>query len=100
MVESIHRMETYLHGGQAEFMESTLIQDAVVWNLKLVCHCAKRVSDVEKARHPEIDWTSLAALFRATVRDPWHLDPDEVWACVGEELPSLKHSLQALLSRE
>jgi uncharacterized protein with HEPN domain len=100
MIESINRMNAYLENGRVEFMESTMVQDAVVWNLKLVCHCAKRISDVEKARHPEVDWTSLAALFRTLVRNPWQLDPEEVWDCVGEELPPLRRSVQAILSQD
>jgi uncharacterized protein with HEPN domain len=100
MVESIHRMEAYVRGGRPEFMESTLVQDAVIWNLKLVCHCAKRLSDAEKTRHPEIDWHTLATLFKTLVRNPWHLDPEQLWQCVGDELPSLKHSFQSILSAE
>lgn len=100
MVESIHRMETYLRDGRAEFMQSTLIQDAVIWNLRLVCHCAKRLSEAERERHPEINWKRMATLFRNLVRDPWHLQPEQLWECVGEELPSLKHSFQAILSNE
>lgn len=78
-------------------MNSTLVQDAVLWNLQLLSSAALRVSAACKSRHRELDWGHVCGLFRDVARDPWHLEPETIWQCVERELPAIRHSLAAIM---
>lgn len=97
MIECIRAMEKYAEDGRSAFMGSTLVQDAVLWNLQLMSACALRLSDMEKRMHPEVDWQRVGRLFRDLVRDPWSLEVEKVWQCVETDVRALKTNLEAIL---
>lgn len=91
------RIEHYVASGRSTFMNSTLIQDAVLWNLQLLSSAALRVSDACKNEHRELNWGHVCGLFRDVARDPWHLEPDNIWQCVERELPTIRRNLAAIM---
>ena len=91
------RIEHYVTGGRGAFMSSTLVQDAVLWNLQLFCAAALRVSDGFKAEHSQLNWEHVCGLFREVARDPWHLEMETFWLCIERELPAVRHVLAAIL---
>ncbi|MHC4479666.1 MAG: HepT-like ribonuclease domain-containing protein [Planctomycetota bacterium] len=97
MAECIRRVEHYVEGGRGAFMSSTLVQDAVLWNVQLISAAALRVSQSEKMLHPEVAWAQIGKTFREIARDPWQLDEERLWRCTDEELPVLRRGVQALL---
>ena len=55
--ECLERIESYTKDiDKKAFMDSTLIQDAVVRNLQIMSESTQRLSDNLKDDHPEIDW--------------------------------------------
>jgi uncharacterized protein with HEPN domain len=95
--ECIRNIQRYAANGRGQFMSTPVVQDAVLWNLQLICVAAKKVSKGEKQTHPEVDWGHACTMFREMVRDPWALDLEEVWQCVDSELPLLERQLQVIL---
>ena len=59
IAECIGRVEQYVAGGQNSFMQSTLIQDAVLRNLQVLGESTGRISVEARARRPEIDWHGI-----------------------------------------
>lgn len=54
--ECIERIEKYIgEGGEKVFMNSGLIQDAVIRNLQTLAESATRISDELQDKHPEVD---------------------------------------------
>jgi len=54
--ECLERIESYIKDiDKKAFMDSTLIQDAVVRNLQIMSESTQRLSDNLKDDHPEID---------------------------------------------
>lgn len=44
ILERIERIERYVGGGKAEFLENTLVQDGVLRNLQVLSEATQRVS--------------------------------------------------------
>ncbi len=100
MNECIRNIQHYVVDGRGGFMSSVMVQDAVMWNLQLFSATAMRVSDMEKALHPEVDWFHACSIFRELAGNPWKVEPSDVWACIEGELPGLESGLQTILRTE
>jgi uncharacterized protein with HEPN domain len=58
---------------------------------------SQRLSQTQKDRHPEIDWTALAGLRNVLVHDYLGVDLDQVYRAIHEDMPRLKAARMALL---
>ena len=79
-------------------MESTLIQDAVVRNLQILCESLSRVPEDIKTVHPQIEWRGIAGLRNILVHDYFGVDTGLVWQVVKTRLPELESHLESILS--
>ena len=99
--ECIERVETYVsEGGKEAFMDSTLIQDAVLRNLQTMAESTQRLSDTLKVAHPEVPWYQIAGFRNVLVHDYLDIDQERVWFVVERELPSLKRAIAAMLEEQ
>jgi uncharacterized protein with HEPN domain len=96
--ECIERVETYVAqgGGKAGFLDSTLIQDAVVRNLQTLAESTQRLSSDLKERHPEIDWYKISGFRNVLVHDYLGIDIERVWIVIESDLPQLKSAIEAM----
>ena len=74
-----------------------MIQDAVLRNLHILSESTQRLSDALKAKHPEMDWFSIAGFRNVIVHDYLGIDLAQVWEIVKKDLPGLKDKLQVIL---
>jgi uncharacterized protein with HEPN domain len=95
--ECIARVESYVSGGRDEFLDSPLIQDAVIRNLQTFAESTQRLSEELKSRHSEIDWRRISGFRNVVVHDYLGVDIAYVWQIVEQELPVLKHTIEAML---
>ncbi len=87
----IGRVQRYVMQGQHSFMESTLIQDAVIRNLQVLGESARRLSEETKARRPEVDWRGIIGFRNVMVHDYLEITLARVWEVVELQLPMLKN---------
>jgi len=100
IAECIERIESYVAGKDREaFLNSTLIQDAVVRNLQTLAESTQRLSDQAKEEADEIDWFKIAGFRNVLVHDYLGLDIERVWNILETELPVLKKAIQRMLQR-
>lgn len=100
MVDCIGRVQTYCGGGESSFMQSQLIQDAVVRNLQTMAESSQRLSDPTKALAPDVPWRAISGFRNIIVHDYLGLDLAMVWQVVAAELPPLLaglHKIQAVV---
>jgi uncharacterized protein with HEPN domain len=91
ITESITRIESYTAGLDfAGFMQSTLVQDAVIRNLQVLAESTQRLSGEFKAQHAEIEWYQIAGMRNILVHDYLGIDLETIWAVVTTKLPQLK----------
>ncbi len=72
------------------FMNSSIVQDAVLHNLQVLTESTQRLSDEFKGKYPEIEWYKIAGLRHVLVRDYLGIDLEMVWATVTNQLSELR----------
>jgi uncharacterized protein with HEPN domain len=75
-------------------------QDAVVREPLIVGEAAKRMSDEFKAAHPDIPWRQMAGMRDILVHAYDHVDLDEVWRVVAEDLKELIQAVEPMVEAE
>ncbi len=96
--ECIERIETYLSDtDRQEFLNSPLLQDAIVRNLQVLAESTQRLSDEAKDSRPGIEWYRIAGFRNILVHDYLGLDMDTVWNIVVNEMPTLKKAVEEML---
>jgi uncharacterized protein with HEPN domain len=95
--ECIERMESYIRGkSKQDFIDSELLQDAIVRNLQVMAESTQRLSDKTKEERG-IDWFKIAGFRNVLVHDYLGLDIERVWNILEKDLPSLKKAIGSML---
>ena len=78
--EGIEKIEQYVDGLELkQFLDSPLIQDAVLRNLQVLSESTQRLSEEFKNRHSQIEWFKIAGLRNILVHDYLGIDMAIVW---------------------
>jgi len=88
--ECIERIESFTREGRETFMNSRLIQDAVIRNFEIIGEAIKRLSGEIRQSHPEIPWRRIAGFRDFLIHDYISVEPNEVWNIIEQDLPILK----------
>ena len=89
--ECIERIGSYTTGkDKQQFVDSTLLQDAVIRNLQTMAESTQRVSDEAKEQANEVDWFRIAGFRNVLVHDYLGIDVERVWNILERDLPALK----------
>lgn len=80
--ECIARIEEYTRAGWDDFMQSSMVQDAVVRNLQVMGESTKRLPDEWKSAHPEIPWRKIVGFRNVVVHDYLEIDIPAVWEVI------------------
>ena len=58
--ECIERIEEYTKGGKEEFMQTKMIQDAVIRNFEIIGEATKRLSPELRNNYVNVPWQQMA----------------------------------------
>jgi uncharacterized protein with HEPN domain len=96
--ECIERIESYIgNADKRKFLNSTLLQDAVIRNLQVLAESTQHLSDEAKDRRQDIDWYKISGFRNILVHDYLGLDLDTVWNIVVNEMPVVKRAVEEML---
>jgi uncharacterized protein with HEPN domain len=96
--ECLERIDSYIKDiDKRAFMDSTLIQDAVVRNLQIMSESTQRLSDNLKDGHPEIDWFKISGFRNVLVHDYLGVDIERIWTILVKEFPILRKVIKNML---
>jgi uncharacterized protein with HEPN domain len=98
IVECIRRIEENTGKGREEFLQSHTLQDAVLRNLQTMSEATQRLSDDSRAKHPQIEWSRIAAFRNVLVHNYLGLDLEIVWGITQRDVPELKTAISAILN--
>ena len=83
-----------------DFLESLMVQDAVLRNLQIIGEAVKRLSPELKAEHPDLPWREMAGLRDRIVHDYFGINHEIVWSVISEEIPALIPRIEAIADSE
>ncbi len=90
------RIQTYTGGSRSVFIDSTLVQDAVIRNLQVMAESTQRLSEETKNKHPEVDWRGLAGFRNLLAHGYLGIDAQRVWELIETRLAALKSSMERI----
>ncbi len=94
IIESIDKIMLYVDGKTCEdFLESTMIQDAVLRNLQVLAESTQRLSPEFKTTHSAIEWYKIAGLRNILVHDYLGIDLTSGWNVIESHLPRLQSAV-------
>jgi len=94
--ESILRIKTYVIDGKQQFVNSTLIQDAVLRNLQTLSESTQRLSDEFKNRYPDVPWRELWAFRNVVAHNYLGINLDRIWEVIDQDLPILEQQFNRI----
>ncbi|MDI9639096.1 DUF86 domain-containing protein [Geitlerinema splendidum] len=101
ILECTTLIQDYTRNGKAEFMESSLVRDAVLRRLQTMAESTQRLSETLKAQAPGVDWRALAGFRNVLVHDYLGgIDFERVWDAVELYLPGLEMAVRELIEAE
>jgi uncharacterized protein with HEPN domain len=95
ILKCIDHINTYTQGGEAEFMTSNLIQDAVIRNFEIIGEATKRLSPELRQTYPNIPWRRMAGFRDILIHSYMTIDTSTIWQAIVEIL-SLEAELQTI----
>jgi uncharacterized protein with HEPN domain len=97
VLERIQRIETYTQQGRETFLQSAMIQDAVIRNFEVMGEIVKRLSPELRASYPQVPWRRMAGFRDVLIHDYTGLDLDEIWNVIKQNLSDLKAEIQLIV---
>ncbi len=96
--EAIERIFSYIDEvSYEEFLQKTIIQDAVVRNLEIIGEAVKNLSKDVKKSHTDIEWKSVAGIRDKIIHFYFGVNWSILWSVVKDKLPELKEKVNTIL---
>ena len=98
LTECIEHIESYTENMDKEtFMNTNLVQDAVIRNLQVLAESTQRLSEQAKQTQPQIDWYRIAGFRNILVHDYLGIDMERIWNIIEREIPILKKAIREMM---
>ncbi|MEK7104828.1 MAG: DUF86 domain-containing protein [Patescibacteria group bacterium] len=84
---------------EEKFLLDRTIKDAVTRNIEIVGEAVKLVSEKIRTENTEIPWQKIARTRDMLIHHYFDVDDKELWKIIVDDLPTLKISIQKILSK-
>lgn len=99
ILDAIHQIRTYLeHVSEEKFLQTPLLQDAVVRQLEIIGEASRNLSDNLHQSHPKIPWQQVIALRNRLTHAYFSINYQTVWEIIQVDLPYLEQQIKAILN--
>jgi len=101
IIECISKICEYTDGlDEGAFLESRMVQDAVIRNFEIIGEATKQLKDSFRNKYPKVEWKKIAGLRDKLIHDYIGVDMWAVWAVVEDEIPVLYIRLREIIEQE
>ena len=94
---AVARISDYTSGGEEEFKNSQLLQNAVLRQLLIVGEAVQHLPDDMLEREAGIPWERVVGMRNRLVHGYHEINMDVVWDTVERDLPALRAVVERLL---
>jgi len=99
--EAIERIQSYVGEiSYDEFLQKSIIQDAVVRNFEIIGEAVKNLSKDLKKKHKDIEWKDIAGMRDKIVHFYFGVKWSIVWSAIKDKLPGLKEKIEEILKKD
>lgn len=102
MIEAADRILTYTRGVRKEqFLEDTMMQDAVVRNIEIIGEAASNLVDASPEivnRYSSVPFAQIYGMRNRVAHGYFSVSLDLVWETAQTDVPELRHSLATIVS--
>ena len=99
VAQCIDRIRRYTEGSKDRFMESTLVQDAVIRNLQVLAESTTRFSERLRSTEPVVPWAKIRGFRNVMTHAYLNIDRDVVWGVIEHDLPLLDDAIRRMKVR-
>jgi len=99
--EAVIKVKDYTKGmSLEEFLQNTLVQDAVIRNFEIIGEASKNVDNSFRQKYLHIEWRKMAGMRDKLIHDYFGVDLWAVWGVVEKILPDLEEQFFEILKIE
>ena len=100
IADAIHAIEQYTapFASADELYAVRVNFDATMMNFIVIGEMVDRISEEFKSAHPDVDWKQIKGLRNIIAHDYFGVDAEELWQIIKKQLPSLKKTMEKLLT--
>ncbi|AVO50041.1 hypothetical protein C6568_12865 [Melaminivora suipulveris] len=101
MLEAMERIDRYTADmDEAAFLESELVQDAVIRNIEVIGEASNNILRTDPAfaaQHEDVPWLVMYTMRNRVAHGYDKVDLEIVWRTIARDLPGLYRQVRALL---
>lgn len=98
MLARLELVAEFTQDGRDTFMNSKLIQEAVIRSLEIIGEASRHISEARRDAYPEVSWRQIAAFRNFVIHVYWDIKLERIWEIIENDLPALKPQLEAILA--
>lgn len=99
IAERLRRIRTFTSDGKERFMDSLLIQDAVIRNFEVIGEATKKLSGEVRSRYPQIPWRRIAGFRDVLIHDYMSVVLSQVWKTIEDDLPVMAQQIDHIIAQ-
>lgn len=99
ILDCIQKIESYTVDGKNAFLNTSIVQDAVIRNLEIIGESTKQLSPELRQPSPNIRWQQIAGLRDILIHAYMKVSLERVWTIIEQDLPGLKIKIEEILKR-
>ncbi|WP_431704672.1 HepT-like ribonuclease domain-containing protein [Geminocystis sp. CENA526] len=91
--ECLEKINSYLPENKKDFLETSMVQDAILRNLEIMGESIKKLPQEWKDTQPQIEWIKIGNFRNVLAHEYLGVDLDTVWLIIEDYLPELKKAV-------